>query len=365
MLAEMLVLNATNQEVLGLILNIRMRSWCALTAARSFASTRWPLSRGLSTAPVNSSEGFAKVSTRLAARFAARGPLPPMNAIVEGPNAIERSLPLDIEEAHRCAVASGAETYKDPKTGLTVFTRIAHINKGKCCGCRCRHCPYGHANVPESKRPKDEDTAAAPPTAVSSMIPKKSAVYTRTGDKGSSSLYTGERRSKEDLVFHVLGSLDELNSHIGLSLAFLNNGGDFVAKARIVEGLQDIQRRLFHCGAIFATPSGENPLPHHPAEWTRELEVIIDSVDAALPPLTSFILPGGGMAASQLHVCRSTCRRAERCVVALLDRDAASYEGLMVREAATFVNRLSDFFFVVARAASDISQEVPWNKTKS
>lgn len=282
--------------------------------------------------------------------------LPPMNTVVDGLNDIEQLLPAEITEAHRAAVAAGEETYTDPKTGLTVFTRVAHINKGRCCGCKCRHCPYGHVNVPASKQ--------GPPTKDVQAAPRKSGVYTRGGDKGTSSLFTGERRKKSDPVFEALGTIDELNSHVGLAKAYVMEVRDEAAASDLVPLLEDIQRRLFHCGALFATPGpSQGPLPHMPRDWTLELEKAIDRMDASLPPLSSFILPGGGKAAAQLHVCRSTCRRAERCVVELLNADDSYLD--KAREAAAFVNRLSDFFFVAARACSDASLETTWDKLKS
>lgn len=307
-----------------------------------------------------------KAQSRMAARLA-RGPLPPVNTVLDGPNDIEAALPRDIEEAHRCAVAAGKETYSDPVTGLTVFTRVAHINKGRCCGCKCRHCPYGHVNVPASlKTPQQQDNVIKDTEGETPPAPTKSGVYTRTGDKGTSSLFTGERRSKNDLVFHALGTVDELNSHIGLARAYLHDAAVFPLKPRLMSALEDVQRRLFHCGALVATPSSaDRPILHNPQDWTKELEALVDAMDATLPPLASFILPGGGKAAAQLHVCRSTCRRAERCIVELLDRDHTRYQTSAVADAAIFVNRLSDFFFVAARLASDVSQEIPWMKEQS
>ncbi|CUI15238.1 cobalamin adenosyltransferase, putative [Bodo saltans] len=311
----------------------------------------------------SSEANLTPLQRRIKARLSR--PLPPMNAVVEGLNEVEKLLPIDIENAHKAAVAAGEETYTDPKSGLTVFTRVAHINKGRCCGCKCRHCPYGHANVPASKRDVAK-TEVKPSTEVISSKPHKSGVYTRGGDKGTSSLFTGERRKKFDPVFEALGTIDELNSHVGLAKAHILDDAklDPALAKDVVDVLEDIQRRLFHCGALFATPGpSQGPLPHQPKEWTAELEKAIDRLDAPLPPLTCFILPGGGKASGQLHVCRSTCRRAERCVVELLDGNDTYLD--KARDAAAFVNRMSDFFFVAARAVSDVSLETSWDKLKS
>lgn len=294
-----------------------------------------------------------------------RPPLP-TSVVIEGPNETERALPEAVMKVHQQSVDMGEHTYKDPITGLVVFTRAAHIQKGRCCGCKCRHCPYGHVNVPASRRSTVNATAVptAAPTTVENAVaepaaPAGSSVYTRTGDKGASSLFTGERRSKTDLVFHTLGTIDELNSHVGLARAFLS---DAQHEASLSTSLSTIQHRLLHCGAVFATPGPSSCIAHDPREWTLDLEQQIDALDKVLPQLTGFILPGGGTAAAQLHVCRSTCRRAERCVVELLQQE--TYEPV-AQDAAIFVNRLSDFFFVAARSVTEDGAERSWNKSVS
>lgn len=191
-------------------------------------------------------------------------------------------------------------------------------------------------------------------------------IYTKTGDEGTSALYNGERRSKTNVVFDVLGTIDELNSHIGLARAHHKQGGGDITKqavASVPDALEFVQRRLLDLGSICATPtsSGTNasvaPLPYQPKEWTVQLEQWIDAWQNALPPLTEFILPGGGSVVSaELHVCRTVCRRAERLVVDLVATNGSSY-GPTLRDGAVFMNRLSDFFFAAARITAAEEQK--------
>mmetsp|Transcript_798 Transcript_798/g.1190 ORF Transcript_798/g.1190 Transcript_798/m.1190 type:complete len:263 (-) Transcript_798:79-867(-) len=187
---------------------------------------------------------------------------------------------------------------------------------------------------------------------------KKSMIYTRTGDKGTSMLYSGERRSKNDVVFEAMGATDELNGVLGIAREYCimsNNGLD--------EPLADIQSRLFDIGAVIATPrssSSESKISKTPfsESHTRDLEQLIDHMDSALPPLTTFILPSGGLSSTHLHLARSICRRAERRVVALVS------EGEIELEVQKYLNRLSDFLFSAARYASfkERRPETVWQK---
>jgi cob(I)alamin adenosyltransferase len=173
-------------------------------------------------------------------------------------------------------------------------------------------------------------------------------VYTRTGDKGTSQLYNLERRPKDDHVFQALGDTDELNAHIGLAIEHCRKSGNGL-DVKLVQ----IQSRLLDIGSAIATPLSSSRTKAEKAArvafdgvaHTKIVEQWIDEMDEALPPLKNFILPSGGLAASQLHVCRSVCRRAERRVVALGDEDLDA-------SVFAYVNRLSDFFFVAARFAA-------------
>ncbi|KAJ2028702.1 hypothetical protein GGI03_002342 [Coemansia sp. RSA 2337] len=170
-------------------------------------------------------------------------------------------------------------------------------------------------------------------------------VYTRTGDKGTSSLFTGERRSKDDAVFEALGNTDELSSMLGLAIAYLQA----TPADTLISRLEAIQCLLQDVGSNVATPLNTekqtskisrtrfDPDGYH----CEQLEVWIDELSEGLPVHRSFILPSGGLAASTLHVARTVCRRAERSLIPL--KDDVDKETLM------FVNRLSDFLFVAAR----------------
>jgi len=169
-------------------------------------------------------------------------------------------------------------------------------------------------------------------------------IYTRTGDDGTSALATGERRAKSDLVFATIGTVDELNAHVGLARLNAAALGDDIAAM-----LARIQNDLFDLGADLATPEKRGS-----REWLRiaatqvaRLEAEIDDLNQHLAPLTSFVLPGGTPAAAALHLCRTVARRAERLAVALAARETVNPEALR------YLNRLSDFFFVAARIAND------------
>lgn len=172
-------------------------------------------------------------------------------------------------------------------------------------------------------------------------------MYTRTGDKGTTSLYTGAREAKDHPIFEALGDVDELNAAIGLAREFC-----LAAGVPIDEQLEEAQSRLMDVGTAIATPiSDDTPdtkrrVAAFPAGQAPRLEAWIDTMDAELPPLRNFILPSGGAAASQLHVARTVCRRAERSVVPL------ARAGSCPADVAIYLNRLSDALFVAARFAA-------------
>ena len=168
-------------------------------------------------------------------------------------------------------------------------------------------------------------------------------IYTRTGDQGQTSLFGGARVAKNDARIEAYGTVDELSSFIGVARASS-------VPAEVDAELQRVQRDLFDIGARLASP-GSSRFPGVDAERIGALERAIDAMESELPPLTGFILPGGSLGASQLHVARTVCRRAERCVVGLQD-DAT----------VTYLNRLSDYLFVAARFANLRAgvPDVPW-----
>ena len=176
-------------------------------------------------------------------------------------------------------------------------------------------------------------------------------VYTKTGDKGTSSLYNGSVRSKTDSYFEALGSVDELQSHLGLlyfKLSLLQPESSQRLQ-EVLELLQTVQTRLMDIGTSIATPSGSRYEATRFQSHEAELETMIDTLTAPLPPLRNFILPGGSESAALAHICRSVCRRAERYILTVPNPDAT---------AVIYLNRLSDFFFTLARWLNYI-QDVP------
>jgi cob(I)alamin adenosyltransferase len=178
-------------------------------------------------------------------------------------------------------------------------------------------------------------------------------IYTRTGDDGSSALGTGERRSKSDRRFEAIGTVDELNAHIGAARLH-----DETAGSNISSMLARIQNDLFDLGADLATPESDKKMPRErlriTAEQVERLESEIDAMNASLAPLTSFVLPAGTPAATAFHICRTVARRAERIIVGLTAGEAVNPQALR------YINRLSDLLFVAARIANRDDGDVLW-----
>lgn len=168
-------------------------------------------------------------------------------------------------------------------------------------------------------------------------------IYTKTGDKGQTSLLFGQRVPKSDLRVEAYGTADEANSALGLALSLLPVGPvPEAAVARLVSELEEVQRALFDVGAELATPPGRRPGWQVEQAQIERLEAAIDAMEAEMPPLTSFLLPGGSPAAAALHLARCVVRRAERLAVRFpLDE----LNPLVV----PYLNRLSDYLFVAAR----------------
>jgi len=172
---------------------------------------------------------------------------------------------------------------------------------------------------------------------------KLNKIYTRTGDDGSTGLVDGSRTSKQSLRIDAIGKVDEANSAIGVAIAAL--AGDPSAAS-----LQRVQNDLFDLGADLATPSEDSDfapsemvlrIVSAQVEW---LEQAIDRLNEHLEPLTGFSLPGGSEAAARVHVARASARAAERAMVALAGKEAVNPAAL------AYINRLSDYLFVLARA---------------
>jgi cob(I)alamin adenosyltransferase len=178
-------------------------------------------------------------------------------------------------------------------------------------------------------------------------------IYTKTGDKGDTSLFGGQRVPKDALRIEAYGTVDELNSVLGIVRA--DN-----ADPEIDTILRDLQMQLFDLGADLATPrSAETKaIKRFDESDVLPLEKIIDSQQEVLRPLKSFILPGGSSVAARIHFARTVCRRAERAAVRL-SRNEDIGEGVLV-----FLNRLSDLLFVLARYANHKSKvsEVKWKR---
>ena len=174
-------------------------------------------------------------------------------------------------------------------------------------------------------------------------------IYTKTGDSGTTALGTGERRRKDDLRIDTYGTVDETNSTIGV--ARLATAAD-PALATLDTMLARVQNDLFDLGADLCTPDGQEPLSYEPLRivdtQVERLEADIDSLNADLSPLRSFVLPGGSSAAAYLHIARTVARRAERLLVKL----QATPGELVGTPVLRYLNRLSDFLFVAARYAN-------------
>ena len=178
-------------------------------------------------------------------------------------------------------------------------------------------------------------------------------IYTRTGDDGSTALGTGERRPKFDLRVAAYGSVDELNAALGL--ARLHTGSAAALDAMLAR----IQNDLFDLGADLCAPVSEGSRERLRVADTQvtRLEREIDTLNAELSPLRSFVLPGGTPAAAHLHLARTICRRAERLIVELAARAGEPVSPPLIQ----YINRLSDFLFVAARSMNDNgARDVLW-----
>jgi len=348
----------------------------------------------------------------------------------------------DIEDLHRHAIMNKQSTYIDPATGFTVFTELSHLKRGRCCGNMCRHCPYGWSNVRGTSESNasngraisgdrectgrlvkqilegtyyDHDNDAnhlstklngdklsklnisSPATTDASKsanvsrgkggraggtLTSKNVPYTRNGDKGTSQLFTGERRKKDDILFEALGTVDELCSVVGVVYAELraaekrtsaDNATSSTNKSMygdLPEQLLEVMSRLFDVGSHVAKPEpnikdidkSEKGNKGFSSDHTAVLEEWIDAMTEELPELTSFILPTGSIASSNLHVARTVCRRAERRMVPLVQEEETCDP-----DALAYVNRLSDYLFTAARYVNfcDGSDETQYRKARS
>jgi cob(I)alamin adenosyltransferase len=177
-------------------------------------------------------------------------------------------------------------------------------------------------------------------------------IYTKTGDDGTTGLLGQRRVPKDDVRIEAYGTVDELNATVGLARA---HGVDYAADIQLAQ----VQSDLFALGAALADISPEGRFRGAiKDEHVARLEATIDKLEAQLPPLSQFILPCGALPAAQIHLARTVCRRAERLVVSLARQPGAEVPGVLLR----YLNRLSDFLFVMARAINRRAgvPDTPW-----
>lgn len=184
---------------------------------------------------------------------------------------------------------------------------------------------------------------------------KKSLVYTKTGDSGKTSLVGGTRVPKTHVRLEAYGTVDELNSHLGLLLTYLTDERDRSFTLWI-------QHLLFSIGSHLATDQEKMALKGASiitAEHVHRVEEEIDYIDNTLPSLKAFVIPGGSRGASVCHVCRTVCRRAERRILALAENHIVSNEVIM------YINRVSDYLFVLSRKINISAEkdEIFWDNT--
>ncbi|MGN6367426.1 MAG: cob(I)yrinic acid a,c-diamide adenosyltransferase [Phycisphaerae bacterium] len=187
-------------------------------------------------------------------------------------------------------------------------------------------------------------------------------IYTKFGDRGETALFDGTKVPKDHLRIETYGTVDELNSWLGVVVATL--GGD-AAAAELAGLLTTLQRQLFVLGADLATPLGsknEAKVVRISEREVRFLEERIDAATGRLPALKAFVLPGGTVAAGQLHVARTVCRRAERLLVGLMEAEGEAGRGGL-GQALIYLNRLSDLLFTLAREANRLAGrgDVEWH----
>ncbi len=179
-------------------------------------------------------------------------------------------------------------------------------------------------------------------------------IYTKTGDKGETGLFGGERVSKDSLRISAYGAIDELNAFVGFAITEVED-------ENVKSELLKIQNELFVVGSDLATPENEKTvklnIQRTPEAFYKDLEQLIDKYDAQLEELRNFILPGGSKSSALLHICRTICRRAEREVVSLKNTVTIG-DNIVI-----FLNRLSDLLFVLSRFENKVSNhsDVIWN----
>ncbi len=191
---------------------------------------------------------------------------------------------------------------------------------------------------------------------------KKAKVYTKTGDKGETGLVSGNRTPKSDIRIDLYGELDELNSRIGFSCSQLAEDLQF---QQTVNFIHHIQSGIFDLGSNLACEvenRAKYNLPQISDEFITDIELEIDKMDAELPQIKNFILPGGTSTASSIHMCRTNARTVERKLIGYFN---ATQEELP-QNSIIFLNRLSDYFFILARYVNKVKgvEEINWKPRK-
>ncbi len=191
---------------------------------------------------------------------------------------------------------------------------------------------------------------------------KKSKVYTKTGDAGETGLVSGNRTLKSDLRIELYGELDELNSRIGLACSLLGSELKFI---QVINFLHHIQSAIFDLGSNLACEVDNREkynLPQISNEFIQDIELEIDKLDSELEPLKNFILPGGSIVSSSIHLCRTNARSVERKLVHYFNYTKEE----LPANSIVFLNRLSDYLFVLSRHTNKImgNEEITWKPRK-
>lgn len=183
---------------------------------------------------------------------------------------------------------------------------------------------------------------------------KKSSIYTKTGDKGTTSLVGGTRVAKDHVRLDAYGTIDELNSFVGFLREVVDDSHD-------LDVLLYIQHKLFTVGSYLATETEAMPPKQASIIVDRDISLLegeMDRMDSELPKLHRFVLPGGSESSARAHLCRAVCRRAERCMYKVKEEFPVDEHVLM------FVNRLSDYFFLLARKEVNAKgKEIFWDQS--
>jgi cob(I)alamin adenosyltransferase len=191
---------------------------------------------------------------------------------------------------------------------------------------------------------------------------KKSKVYTKTGDSGETGLVSGNRTLKSDLRIELYGELDELNSRIGLACSLLGTELKFI---QVINFLHHIQSAIFDLGSNLACEVDNRErynLPQISNEFIQDIELEIDKLDSELEPLKNFILPGGSIVSSSVHLCRTNARSVERKLVHYFNYTKEE----LPANSIVFLNRLSDYLFILSRYTNKIMgiEEITWKPRK-